>query len=92
MGYVFSTLPDGTGTGSPFSYDAQVPLVFYGAGVKYGRYGETASPADIAPTISSILGIATPSLCEGRALSEALAQPYGPPKSRPAFSFAAESH
>jgi predicted AlkP superfamily pyrophosphatase or phosphodiesterase len=91
-GYVFSTLPDGSGTGSPFSYDAQVPLVLYGAGIKYGRYSETTSPADIAPTIASLLGIATPSLCEGRALSEALAQPYGPPKSRPAYSFAAESH
>jgi predicted AlkP superfamily pyrophosphatase or phosphodiesterase len=91
-GYVYATQPEGTGGGSPFSYDGQVPLVLFGAGVKYGRYPECASPADIAPTIASILGIATTSLSEGRALSEALAQPYGPPKTRPSFSFANESH
>jgi arylsulfatase A-like enzyme len=89
-GYVFATQAEGTGGGSPFSYDAQVPLVLFGAGVKYGRYAETTSPADIAPTIASVLGIATPALCEGRALSEAMAQPYGPPKTRPSFSFANE--
>jgi hypothetical protein len=71
-GYIFNSETNGTNSGSPYNYDTQVPLIMAGPGVQAGRYGQTASPADIAPTIASLLGIEPPSLSEGRVLSEAL--------------------
>ncbi len=77
-GYIFSSELNGTGHGSPYRYDSQVPLIIMGPGVKSGRYTQDCSPADIAPTISALLHINAPSLCEGRVLHEAIAQRYGP--------------
>jgi predicted AlkP superfamily pyrophosphatase or phosphodiesterase len=77
-GYIFMADSAGTNHGSPYAYDSQVPLILYGAGVTGGRYGADCSPADIAPTIAALTGIQVPSLCEGRVLSEAVAQEYGP--------------
>ena len=71
-GYIFSTESNGTTSGSPFNYDTQVPLIMAGPGVQSGRYGQSSSPADIAATITSLLGIEPPSLSEGRVLSEAV--------------------
>jgi len=50
----------GTGHGSLYSYDRQVPLVFYGSGVSMGVSDEPAATIDIAPTIAPLLGIAQP--------------------------------
>jgi len=59
--------------GTPWTYDARVPVMFLGRSwVKGGRYLEKAEPADIAPTLSSILGVPPPSGSEGRPLSELL--------------------
>jgi len=59
--------------GTPGVYDARVPLMFLGRRwVKGGQYLEKAEPADIAPTLSQILGVPPPSGSEGRALSELL--------------------
>ena len=80
-GHIFSSESNGTSHGSPYRYDAQVPLMLMGPGVRAGRYAQDCSPADIAPTISALLHINTPSLCEGRPLHEAIAPFYGP--SRP---------
>ncbi|MBX9685611.1 MAG: alkaline phosphatase family protein [Candidatus Obscuribacterales bacterium] len=77
-GYIFSSEPNGTGHGSQFRYDSQVPLIIMGPGIKAGKYTQDCSPADIAPTLCSILHINVPSLCEGRALSEAISQIAGP--------------
>jgi len=74
-GYVFTSESTGTGYGSPFTYDTQVPLLLYGAGVRPGRYGASVSPSDIAATISAMLGIEAPSDSEGSPLAEAMAQP-----------------
>ena len=71
-GYIFSSEATGTSTGSPYNYDTQVPLIIFGANVQPGRYGQASSPTDIAPTLSSLLGIEPPSLSEGRVLWEAL--------------------
>lgn len=81
-GYIFWPEPTGTTHGSPYSYDAHVPLMILGGPVRGGSYGETCSPADIAPTIAAILGIEPPSLYEGRVLFEAMAQVAGPPRPR----------
>jgi predicted AlkP superfamily pyrophosphatase or phosphodiesterase len=58
--------------GSPYSYDTHVPLVIMGAGISPGRYAQAATPADIAPTLSSIIGVQTPSNTVGRVLIEGL--------------------
>jgi hypothetical protein len=64
-----------TGHGSPYSYDTNVPVILWGAWFAPGRYTGAASPADIAPTLSSILHITRPSGAVGRTLTESLRQP-----------------
>ena len=64
-------LRDGTTHGSPYDYDQRVPLLFYGAGVRAGRYASTATPADIAPTLAAIAGIRM-TQAEGWVLRDAL--------------------
>jgi len=80
--YLFMQEPNGTTHGSPYAYDSHVPLILYGAGIRGGSYGQSASPADIAPTVAALLGIEPPSLSEGRVLTEAIGQVYGPPRPR----------
>ncbi|MBI4532809.1 MAG: alkaline phosphatase family protein [Candidatus Melainabacteria bacterium] len=82
--YIFISEPNGTTHGSPYSYDSHVPFIMVGTGLRAGVYGSKCSPADIAPTIAAIVGIEPPELCEGRVLSEALGQVYGPPRPRSA--------
>ncbi|MEX2272577.1 MAG: alkaline phosphatase family protein [Vicinamibacterales bacterium] len=60
--------------GTHYAYDARVPVIFYGAGVRAGRYWDRASPADVAPTLAALSGI-TMAVAEGRVLSSALAEP-----------------
>ncbi len=81
-GYVFASENAGTASGSPFAYDTQIPLILCGSSIKAGRYSQTVSPIDIAPTVTSILGIEAPSLCEGSGLSDAVGQVMGPPRPR----------
>jgi predicted AlkP superfamily pyrophosphatase or phosphodiesterase len=57
---------------SPYSYDTHVPLIIMGRGLTPGRYALAASPADIAPTLSLLLGVQAPSNATGRVLTEAL--------------------
>jgi predicted AlkP superfamily pyrophosphatase or phosphodiesterase len=57
------------GTSRP--YDQRVPVILFGAGVKRGRFSQTASPADIAPTLAKLAGVRMPK-AEGRVLREAL--------------------
>ena len=69
----------GTDHASPYNYDTHVPLALYGAAIRPGAYRTHAEPVDLAPTLSSILGINPPSSSIGRVLTEAL-QPQ--PQSR----------
>jgi predicted AlkP superfamily pyrophosphatase or phosphodiesterase len=62
----------GTSHGTPWIYDSHVPLIFHGPGIKPGRYHRRALVNDIAPTLSAILGVETPSGASGRVLEEAL--------------------
>lgn len=64
--------PAGTTHGSPWSYDAQVPLLWLGASIKSGVYRDAASIIDIAPTLSALLQIAPPAGSRGRVLREML--------------------
>lgn len=62
----------GTTHGSPWNYDTQVPLLWFGAAIKPGvRYGP-ASIADIPATLAVLLRIPEPAGSQGRVLSEML--------------------
>jgi predicted AlkP superfamily pyrophosphatase or phosphodiesterase len=63
---------DGTNHGSPWTYDTQVPLLWAGPGVAPGTYRERAAVADLAPTLSALLGIPPPGRSQGRVLREML--------------------
>jgi arylsulfatase A-like enzyme len=58
--------------GTPYEYDAHVPLIFLGAGIKPGRYTEPLSMKDLAPTLGKLLGISYKGDPSGRVRSEAL--------------------
>ena len=58
--------------GSAYSYDTHVPTIIMGRGVNPGRYLESASPADIAPTLSALLRVTAPTNSTGRVLVEGL--------------------
>lgn len=54
------------------SYDAHIPLIFMGAGVKKGTSTKAYSMTDIAPTLAQILKIENPSGNIGNPISEAI--------------------
>jgi len=60
----------GTTHGTPYWYDAHVPIIFLGAGIKQGVYGESIAVNDIAPTISTLLGVEIPSGNSGNVLRQ----------------------
>lgn len=81
-GWVFTSQTSGTGYGSPYSYDTQVPLIFCGPGVAHGNFIDRVSPCDIAATVAALLGVEMPSLCEGQGLNQIMLQEAGPPRPR----------
>jgi predicted AlkP superfamily pyrophosphatase or phosphodiesterase len=62
----------GTGHGTPWAYDQQVPVLFYGARIIPGIRQTPAAVADIAPTLAALLGLTAPGGMQGRALSEVI--------------------
>ncbi|WP_298479494.1 alkaline phosphatase PafA [uncultured Maribacter sp.] len=62
----------GSTHGSPQIYDTHVPLLFYGKGIKKGYTFERTEIPDIAPTITSLLGIAFPSGTTGKPIVSVL--------------------
>jgi hypothetical protein len=62
----------GTTHSTTFSYDAHVPVIFMGSGIKAGRFDEEISVNDVAPTLATYLDIETPSGSVGRCLAEIL--------------------
>lgn len=52
-------VPAGAGTshGSPWEYDALVPVIFAGPGIRHGETRELADQRRVAPTIAGMLGI-----------------------------------
>jgi arylsulfatase A-like enzyme len=81
----------GTDHASPYTYDTQVPLAFYGLAFQSGTYRTRAEPVDLVPTFASLLGIIAPTHAIGRVLTEALAparrgETAPAEKSKPAMS------
>jgi arylsulfatase A-like enzyme len=58
--------------GTPHDDDARVPLVFWGAAFRPGRYPGRVSVVDLAPTLARVLGVAPTERLDGRVLTEAL--------------------
>ncbi|MBD2757479.1 alkaline phosphatase PafA [Spirosoma validum] len=68
----FVGLPIGTTHGSAYTYDRQVPCIFYGWGIRRGETRRPTSPSDIAPTLSALLRMLPPSGTTGQPVGEAL--------------------
>jgi arylsulfatase A-like enzyme len=62
----------GTTHGSAFNYDAHVPVVIMGPGIRPGKYDQNVAANDIAPTLATLLEVDSPSGSAGRVLVEAL--------------------
>ena len=63
----------GTTHGTPYGYDAHVPVILMGPGIKAGHYDETIAVNDVAPTLATMLEVETPSGSSGRVLDEIFA-------------------
>lgn len=58
--------------GTPHASDAHVPVIFYGAGIRPGRYGEFVRVVDMAPTLAHLLGVEPTETLDGTVLQQAL--------------------
>ena len=64
--------PDGTTHGTPWNYDTQVPLIFWGSAFKPGFYANECQPTDLAATLAARLGLTQPSGARGTPLTMSL--------------------
>ncbi|MGL6067806.1 MAG: alkaline phosphatase family protein, partial [Sediminibacterium sp.] len=55
-----------------YKYDAHIPLLFYGWGIKKGNTDRETYMKDIAPTIAALLHIQQPSGAIGHPIPEVL--------------------
>jgi len=58
--------------GSPWRYDTHVPIVFSGPGINAKSVHRLVHPVDVAPTITTLLGISPPASSQGSPLVEVL--------------------
>jgi arylsulfatase A-like enzyme len=58
--------------GSPHDYDTHVPIIFYGAPFRPGKYASFVRTVDIAPTLAAVLGIMPTEPLDGVVLKQAL--------------------
>jgi hypothetical protein len=68
---------EGADHGSPYTYDAHVPLLFYGIPFQPGTYRTSVEPVDMVATLASLLGINAPTHAVGRVLTESLVTRHG---------------
>ena len=58
--------------GTPYEYDAHVPMIWMGAGIRPGTNRDRVRINDLAPTLGALLGIRYKGDPEGRVLTQAL--------------------
>lgn len=56
--------------GMPTEADSHVPILFYGAQIKRGRYNFFARTVDIGPTLAALLSIRPTEVIDGQALTQ----------------------
>jgi predicted AlkP superfamily pyrophosphatase or phosphodiesterase len=69
-GYIESFNNTGTTHGLWNPYDAHIPLLWYGWGIKHGASHHEVYMTDIAPTVAALLHIQMPSGCVGQPIEE----------------------
>lgn len=62
----------GTSHGLPYAYDAQVPLLLYGRGVRPGTFTQRIQAVDVAPTAAMLMEMGGLAGAEGVPRSEAI--------------------
>jgi hypothetical protein len=70
----------GTTHGTPYNYDAHIPLILMGRYIKAGTYSAHTALNDLAPTLATILNVEIPAGSSGRVLTEALRTPAEIPR------------
>ncbi len=58
--------------GSPYDADSHVPIIFFGPGIKPGRYDDFTRTVDIAPTLAHLLKLTPSEKLDGTRLNRAL--------------------
>lgn len=72
---VIESEPRGTSHGAVHAYDSEVPVFFWGRGVKPGIFPAHVRVIDVAPTVAALMELGVPASNEGRALDAVLALP-----------------
>jgi arylsulfatase A-like enzyme len=62
----------GTTHGTPYNYDAHIPLILMGRRITPGQYSNDVALNDLAPTLATLAGVEIPAGSSGRVLTEAL--------------------
>jgi predicted AlkP superfamily pyrophosphatase or phosphodiesterase len=58
--------------GVPYESDTHVPIIFYGAAFRAGRYNEFTRVVDMAPTLAAVVHVTPLERLDGRALTQAI--------------------
>jgi arylsulfatase A-like enzyme len=61
--------------GSPWNYDTHVPVIFAGSNIDAKIIYRRIQPADVAPTLSALLGMSPPASAQGTVLPEVFGEP-----------------
>ena len=70
--FLFDEGPVAAMHGSPWRYDTHVPIIFTGPGIEAQTVNRRVHPADVAPSLSAILGLTPPGSAQGLPLPEVL--------------------
>jgi len=63
---------EGTTHGTPYNYDAHIPLILMGSRIAPGEYDGQVALNDLAPTVATLISVEIPAGSSGRVLTEAL--------------------
>jgi len=71
---------EGTTHGTPYNYDAHIPLILMGSRITPGEYDGQVALNDLAPTLATLISVEIPAGSSGRVLTEALRPAAAGPK------------